>query len=71
MIIKQKSDVAYLLISMLWNDVERLQLHVQDTLVWMAAVPLITPMKFNIEILKTTRETRRQPDPVRLFFSSS
>lgn len=49
----------YLLISMLWNEVERLQLHVQDTLVCMAAVPFIRPMKLNIYIWKSKRKTAR------------
>lgn len=34
---------------MLWNEVDLLQLHVQETLVWVSVVPFIRPMKLNIE----------------------
>lgn len=35
--------------AILWNEVDRLQLHVQETLVWVSVVPFIRPMKPNIQ----------------------
>lgn len=43
--LKKCRDASYSLISMLWRDVRRLQLQVQETL---AAVAFKTPIKFNI-----------------------